>query len=139
MGLGDRVQLGRLVYTRVPGGWIVTETGNNATSGLTFVPFSNEFNPEKDKTKPKSTRFTPPTVQEVQDYCRQKGYTVDAESFVNFYNSKGWMVGKNKMKQWTSAVATWAKGGRNEASNRSFISKSDRADQATRDYLQSFS
>lgn len=139
MVLGDRVQLGRLVYTRVPGGWILTETGSNASQGMTFVPFSNEFNPMKEKAKPKSTKFIPPTVQEVQDYCRQKGYSIDAESFVNFYNSKGWVVGKTKMKQWTSAVANWAKRRTDERHNRSYTSKSERADQATRDFLQSLS
>ena len=52
-------------------------------------------------------RFFPPTVEEVEEYIKSKNYTVDAESFVNFYESKGWYVGKNKMKDWKSAVNTW--------------------------------
>ena len=58
-------------------------------------------------TDKKTKKFTPPTVEEVQNYIYEKGYHVDAESFVNFYASKGWMVGKTKMVSWKSSVATW--------------------------------
>lgn len=60
--------------------------------------------PEEQK---KRTYFKPPTVEEVAAYVKEKGYSVDAEQFVAFYESKGWMVGKNKMQKWKSAVATW--------------------------------
>ena len=52
-------------------------------------------------------RFTPPDVVEVQAYCYERGNNVDAQAFVDFYSSKGWMVGKNKMKDWKAAVRTW--------------------------------
>ena len=52
-------------------------------------------------------RFTPPTVEEVKAYCLERGNNVDAESFVSFYESKGWLIGKNKMKDWRAAVRTW--------------------------------
>lgn len=58
---------------------------------------------EEEKTK----RFTPPSVEEVNSYILEKGYDVDAEAFVNFYESKGWFVGKNKMKSWKAALVTW--------------------------------
>ena len=54
----------------------------------------------------KSNRFVPPTLEEVQEYCFERGNNVDAETFVDFYSSKGWMVGKNKMKDWKAAVRT---------------------------------
>lgn len=54
-------------------------------------------------------RFIPPTLAEINSYIQEKGYTVDAERFFNFYESKGWMVGKNKMKNWHAAIATWQK------------------------------
>lgn len=57
----------------------------------------------------KSTRFTPPTLEEVQAYCIERGNNVDAERFIDFYSSKGWMVGKNKMKDWKAAVRNWEK------------------------------
>lgn len=60
--------------------------------------------PEEQK---KRTYFKPPTVEEVAAYVKEKGYSVDAEKFVSFYDSKGWMIGKNKMQKWRAAVATW--------------------------------
>jgi len=50
----------------------------------------------------------PPSVQDVADYVREKGYKdVSPEYFVDFYESKGWMVGKNRMKDWKAAVRGW--------------------------------
>ncbi len=57
--------------------------------------------------KEKLALFTPPTIEEVTAYCKERGNNVDAEQFIAFYSSKGWMVGKNKMKDWKSAVITW--------------------------------
>lgn len=49
------------------------------------------------------SRFYPPTVDEVRAYCIEKGYTVDADRFVDYYTSNGWKVGKNPMKDWKAA------------------------------------
>lgn len=57
-------------------------------------------------------RFTPPTLQEVQVYCMSRHNNVDPEKFIDFYSAKGWMIGKNKMKDWKAAVRTWEKGER---------------------------
>lgn len=54
-------------------------------------------------------RFTPPSVDEVDAYARSIGKPIDAEWFVNFYTSKGWVVGKSPMKDWRAAVRNWAK------------------------------
>lgn len=54
-----------------------------------------------------STIFKPPTEEEVAAYCRERGNAVDAGKFHDFYSSKGWMVGKTKMKDWKAAVRTW--------------------------------
>lgn len=56
-----------------------------------------------------STRFQKPTIEEIRQYCLEKGYNVDAEQFFNFYESKGWVVGKSPMKNWRAAVCTWNK------------------------------
>lgn len=61
----------------------------------------------------KSTRFVPPTLTEVQDYIQKNSYSVDASTFIDFYTSKGWMVGSNKMKDWKAAVRTWQRKYRN--------------------------
>lgn len=52
-------------------------------------------------------KFTPPILDEVKAYCLERKNNVDAERFVNFYASKGWMVGKNKMRDWRACVRTW--------------------------------
>ena len=54
-----------------------------------------------------SNIFVPPTVEEVKSYCDEKGYSVDPSQFVDFYESKGWLVGKSKMKDWKASVRTW--------------------------------
>lgn len=54
-----------------------------------------------------SQRFTPPSVDEVRAYCQERRNGVDPQAFVDFYTSKGWMVGKNKMKDWRAAVRNW--------------------------------
>ena len=53
--------------------------------------------------------FKPPTVEEVAAYCRERNNGIDPEAFVNFYKSKGWKVGKDKMTDWKAAVITWEK------------------------------
>lgn len=51
--------------------------------------------------------FSKPTLSEIIDYCNSRNNNVDAERFYDFYESKNWMIGKNKMKDWKAAVRTW--------------------------------
>ena len=53
--------------------------------------------------------FVKPSVDEVREYCQQRNNNVDPETFVDFYESKGWKVGKNPMKDWKACVRTWEK------------------------------
>ena len=55
----------------------------------------------------KRTRFVPPTLEEVKAYCEERNNGIDPHRFVDFYSSKGWMIGKNKMKDWRAAVRSW--------------------------------
>lgn len=55
----------------------------------------------------KNNIFSPPSLEDVQEYCKERNNNVDAETFISFYESKGWMVGKNKMKDWKACVRTW--------------------------------
>ena len=55
----------------------------------------------------RARRFTPPTADEVRQYCAERRNGVDAERFVSYYTANGWMVGKNPMKDWRAAVRTW--------------------------------
>ena len=61
------------------------------------------------QAKEKRKRFSAPSVDEVRDYCRERGNSIDAETFVDFYASKGWKVGNSPMKDWQSAIRTWEK------------------------------
>lgn len=85
-------------------------TTENIHSNTCIIEEKEEDNNILSKKKKK---FTKPTVEEVHDYVLEKGYHVDAETFFNFYESKGWMVGKSPMKNWRAAVATWEKGRKN--------------------------
>lgn len=62
---------------------------------------------KKTRTPRTSVNFIPPTVEQVKTYCLQRRNNVDAEAFVDHYTSKGWVVGKVKMKNWEAAVRTW--------------------------------
>lgn len=64
-------------------------------------------NIKKEEPKGSKKKFEPPSVEEVRAYCSSRRNTVDSQAFVDFYTSKGWMVGKNKMKDWKAAVRTW--------------------------------
>ena len=62
----------------------------------------------KEDKPPTRHRFSPPTVNEVREYCLSNGYAVDPDRFVDYYTSNGWIVGKTKMKDWKAAVRTWS-------------------------------
>lgn len=57
----------------------------------------------------KRKRFMPPSLQDIIEYCHQRKNDIDPQGFRDFYESKGWMVGKNKMKDWKACVRTWEK------------------------------
>jgi len=61
----------------------------------------------KEKDKRESRNFVPPTLLEVKAYCQERNNGINPQSFIDFYASKGWFVGKNKMKDWKAAVRTW--------------------------------
>ncbi len=82
-------------------------------------PKGRKTPPEEDKSssaptggegKPSKTKkFMKPSIEDVRAYCEERGNGIDAEAFWNFYESKGWKVGKTPMASWKSAVVTWEK------------------------------
>ena len=78
-------------------------TTNNDNNG------NNENKDDKPAVKP--SRFAPPSTKEVLDYMTERGYPYpkEAESFVDYYSSNGWKVGKNPMKDWKAATRNWTK------------------------------
>lgn len=59
--------------------------------------------------KESASRFVPPTIDEVREYCIERRNSIDPEAFIAFYSSKGWKVGREPMKDWRSAIVTWEK------------------------------
>lgn len=57
----------------------------------------------------KAQAFQKPSLEEVKAFCQERGNSVDPEAFIAHYESNGWMVGRNKMKNWRQAVITWEK------------------------------
>lgn len=78
---------------------------------------SNKVSTIQEYKEYKNNIFKPPTVDEVRSYCLERGNNVNPETFVDFYSSKGWMVGKNKMKDWKAAVRNWERYKKGENKN----------------------
>ena len=71
------------------------------------IEIEKELELDDKESKPKKTRFIPPTLEQVQEYCDERGNDVDAQKFIDYYSSKGWVVGKSKMVDWKACVRTW--------------------------------
>ena len=70
--------------------------------------------PLHSRAHARDERFAKPTVEEIADYCRSRNNGLDPKQIWDFYESKGWFIGKNKMKNWRSAVRTWERRRREE-------------------------
>ena len=62
---------------------------------------------ESSNTPKVNQRFKKPSIEEIKTYCEERNNGVNPEKFYNFYESKDWYVGKNKMKDWKASVRTW--------------------------------
>jgi len=62
---------------------------------------------ENENININNNKGVPPKIEDVKAYCKERNNNVDAEKWYNFYEAKGWMIGKNKMKDWKAAVRTW--------------------------------
>ncbi|MBI3589933.1 MAG: hypothetical protein HY094_00970 [Candidatus Melainabacteria bacterium] len=62
---------------------------------------------DKEEDKDKARGFIKPRIEEIEQYIKEQNYTVDPDAFFNFYESKGWKVGNQPMKDWKAAVRTW--------------------------------
>lgn len=84
----------------------------NENENETISPYNP---PVGDVEKKANKRFVKPTEDEVAAYCKERGNTISAAAFVAFYDSNGWRVGKNPMKDWKAAVRTWEQKRKKEA------------------------
>ena len=75
-----------------------------------------EKDKEIDKDKKNTSRFTPPSVDEVRAYCQERGNNIDPQYFVDYYEGNGWTRGKSavKIKDWKACVRTWEKNNYNK-------------------------
>lgn len=100
------MKLTKLLYTQ-------SKRKPNANQTLADIN-NNDNNLNNDNTDnkgigEKAKRFVPPTIDEIKIYCLERKNKVDPEKFFNFYQSKGWLVGKSKMKDWKASIHTWEK------------------------------
>jgi len=79
------------------------------TSEVTNERQASDKQVTTNKNEKNEKKFNAPTFSEVKEYCIERKNNVDAQRFLDFYSSKGWMIGKNKMKDWKAAVRTWEK------------------------------
>jgi len=100
------------------GGTRPSTTENDRQQSTTTVNDRDQYNITKNNrdieketplkgSKEKASRFSPPSVEEVKAYCTERNNGVDAQTFVDFYASKGWKVGNSPMKDWKACVRTW--------------------------------
>lgn len=99
------------IYNDVPTAKDTTEVSTNAQQGYqqgnSKGNTTNNINNINNINNNNIGRFTPPNVEEVAAYCQERGNSISPEAFMDYYSSKGWMVGKNKMKDWKAAVRNW--------------------------------
>lgn len=74
--------------------------------------------PKNTPKAPKVKAFKRPTVDEVAEYCKERGNGIDAQQFCDFYEAKGWVVGKSPMRDWRAAVRTWEQRHKQDAAMR---------------------
>jgi len=78
--------------------------------------------------------FIIPSLEEIKEYCEERNNLVDCDRFYDFYQSKGWMIGKNKMKDWKAAIRTWEK----EAGFKNISNKETAKETAQEDVEESY-
>lgn len=72
--------------------------------------FKDNISLSKDKhINNKGASFKKPTVNDIKEYCLERNNGIDSETFFDFYESKNWLIGKNKMKNWKACIRTWEK------------------------------
>lgn len=81
----------------------ITTPNNNVNNNLNNNDNSNDNVLNKRETK----RFSKPTIEEIETYISENSYSISAKTFYDYYEANGWMVGRNKMKDWKAAVRSW--------------------------------
>lgn len=116
---------------------------NNVTPMLQsgYGEIEKELEIEKEKeidssasTTTKRKRFEKPTLSQITQYCLERNNNVNAEQFYDYYESNGWKVGKNSMKDWKAAVRTWEKNNYNKPAKSNKKNAIDVVNKLMREY-----
>ena len=83
---------------------------DNLTPSIEYIEQIEDIEQIEPSTRERrSTRFTPPTQEEIESFCQEQGLSVDAGRFIDYYNANGWMIGRSHMKDWKATVRNWAR------------------------------
>ena len=96
-------------YVTLRNGVTVTESKSKSKRKSKNILERDKENEEGREDHAQHSRFVKPTLEEVKAYCKSRCNDVDAEHFYSHYESNGWRVGKNPMKDWKASVRTWEK------------------------------
>ena len=72
------------------------------------IEIEKEIHNKCASTKQKRKRFVKPTISDIEQYCSEKNISINAQQFIDYYESNGWKVGRNSMKDWQATVRRWA-------------------------------
>lgn len=106
-GAAARWQNGKRIFANGKNSKAISANGKNGYTETNTETNTDTLPSNDGKSDTRGARFTPPSADDVSAYVQAKGYHVNAERFVAFYEQKGWMVGKNHMKDWKAAVRSW--------------------------------
>lgn len=128
-GAAARWQNGKGIFANGKDSTAIPANGKNGNTETNTETETDTLPSDDGKRDKRAARFTPPTIDDVAAYAREKGYHVNADRFVSFYQQKGWMVGKNHMKDWKAAVRNWETMWKdeNKAQEKALVGKSDSA------------
>ena len=102
---------------------------SHPVTGTVYVSVSESVSESYNNEKVKK-RFIAPVIEEVAEYCELRQNKVDPQSFIDFYESKGWIVGKSPMKDWKAAVRTWEKNNYNKPAQKPTYGRQEVSEEA---------
>lgn len=110
----NKNKINNVLLEKEPKGDVLKNSENSENSEFENLKKQNEIllkkleEEKRKKVAPKKEKaFLKPTIEEIEEYCKSRSNGISGFDFFNFYESKGWMIGKNKMKDWKAAVRTW--------------------------------
>lgn len=106
-GAAARWQNGKRIFANGKNSKDISANGKNGYTETNTNTNTDTLPSNDGKSDTRAARFAPPSADDVSAYVQAQGYHVNAERFVAFYEQKGWMVGKNRMKDWKAAVRSW--------------------------------